>query len=125
MRLIFMEIINLRTVVRRALADGYVAANEADIIKKYAFKEDNTVTKSEKDFLMDAYEQGAYFDPYADHVFEKLITYGDNKISEQMDEVRKRKKIEGWFNDEYLAHAIPVLIESTDSLQNRFNELDK
>lgn len=118
-----MDINNLRTVVRRAMADGYVAANEAEDISKYALKDDNTVTKSEKEFLMDAYEQGAYFEPYSQYVFAKLISYGDVKISDEMNDLRKRKKVQGWTNSEYVEHAVPVLKESTDSLTNRFNEL--
>lgn len=113
----------LKSVVRRSLADGYVNSYEAVNIEKYALKDDNTVTADEKAFLQDAYEWGAYFEPYARFVFDKLTTYGDVKIDDQMDELRKRKIDENWFNSEYVEHATPVLINSTDSLTKRMNQL--
>jgi hypothetical protein len=115
----------LKSVVRRSLADGYVNNLEAINIEKYALKDDNTVTADEKAFLQDAYEWGAYFEPYAKFVFDKLTTYGDVKIDDEMNELRKRKISEHWFNSEYVEHATPVLINSTDSLGNRMNQLLK
>ncbi len=118
-----MGLDNLRSVVRNAIADGYVALYEARNIEKYALKDDNTVTRDEKAFLQDAYEQGAYFEPRAHYIMERLVTYGDNKISDQMDELRRQKQAQHWFNSDYVEHATPVLEASTDSLTERFNEL--
>jgi hypothetical protein len=112
----------LKSVVRSAFADGYVNTMEAALIEKYALKDDNTVTKDEKAFLQDAYEWGAYLEPYAHYVFDKLTTYGDVKIDEQMDDLRQRKISEHWFNDEYISHATPVLINSTDLLSKRMDQ---
>lgn len=118
-----MDIKNLKYVVRNAMADGYVNSLEANYIQKYALKDDNTVTNEEKTFLRDAYEMGAYMEPYAHYVFGKLITYGEEKITDKMDDLRKKKHDLHWFNDEYLQHAIPALVESTDNLTSRMNEL--
>jgi uncharacterized protein (UPF0335 family) len=114
---------NLESVTRRATQDGYVSRIESLEIEKAALKDDNTVSSWEKDVLKGAYNSGAYFEPRAKITMERLVTYGDNKISDQMYDLRQQKQSQHWFNDEYIQRAVPVLVTSTDSIRERMNEL--
>lgn len=114
---------NLESVTRRATQDGYVSRIEALEIEKQALKDDNTVNSWEKDVLQGAYNSGAYFEPRAKITMERLVTYGDNRISDQMYDLRQQKQSQHWFNDEYIQKAVPVLVTSTDSIRERMNEL--
>ncbi|MFN4151393.1 MAG: hypothetical protein ACK4IX_10655 [Candidatus Sericytochromatia bacterium] len=114
---------NLESVTRRATQDGYVSRIEALEIEKQALKDDNTVNSWEKDVLQNAYNSGAYFEPRAKITMERLVTYGDNRISDQMYDLRQQKQSQHWFNDEYIQRAVPVLVTSTDSIRERMNEL--
>lgn len=114
---------NLQSVTKRAVQDGYVSRVEAMEIEKYALKDDNTVTTWEKDVLQEAYNTGAYFEPRAKITVEKLVTYGEVKISDEMYDLKEKKQSQNWFNDEYIQNAIPILVNSTDSIRNRMMEL--
>lgn len=116
---------DLKTVVRNAMADGYVNTLEAFQIQKQALLNDNTVNYEEKAFLRDVYKtnQHTYLEPFAHRVFNKLINYGETSINVEMENLRERKVKERWFTDEYLKNVIPTLLNSTDNLTDRMNQL--
>jgi len=116
---------NLKNVVWNEMSDGYVNSLEALQIQKYALLNDNTVNNEEKAFLSDVYRNNhyTYLEPFAHKVFSKLINYGQTSVKLEIDKLREKKIKEKWFTDEYLKHVIPVLIDSTDNLTERMNQL--
>lgn len=52
-----------------------------------------------------------------------MINYGQTSVKLEIDKLREKKIKERWFTDEYLKHVIPVLIDSTDNLTERMNQL--
>ncbi|MBC7475919.1 MAG: hypothetical protein H7263_16675 [Candidatus Sericytochromatia bacterium] len=123
---------NLSNAIRNATADGYVSESEARQIQKYALKDDNTVTNTEKSFLRDIYnpntnsnQQGdIFFTPKSKRIMDRLTTFGEQSISNQMNNLRNTKNQDNWDNSEYINNAVPVLIDSTDNIQEKMYQLN-
>ncbi|MEK7434489.1 MAG: hypothetical protein AABZ74_15260 [Cyanobacteriota bacterium] len=116
-----MSFDNFSSVVRNAVSDGYVSRIEAMGIEKEALKDDNTVTNAEKTFLKDSLSQGVYVEPRGQIKIERLVNYGENRISDQMDDLRKQHL----WNDDFKSKAKDFLIGSSDNIRSRMDELGK
>lgn len=118
-----MSVAELRQAHRYAAGDGYIALWELPRIKRAALLHDNTVDKAEKAYMKDVIKHGFHADPGVLGTFQRLAFFGETTIAAQMADLRERKNKERWFNDEYLRHAEPVLMSSTDSVGERMEAL--
>lgn len=114
-----MSVEALKQAVGFATADGYVGWWEAPAIKRAALLHDNTVNAAERSYLKDTIARGFWADPGVLGVFQELAFFGETSLADQMDHLRKQKQRERWFNDDYRRHAEPLIVMSTDTIDER------
>src|SRR5438309_7778096 len=112
-----MSLVGVQRAWQQMAGGGYLNRVGAYQIEKAALENDNVVTPEEKRFLADHYQPGLS-DPQANYIFDQLMTWGDRSVNQEMDALRLKKQRLGLSTSEYVELAKPILINSTDSLEN-------
>lgn len=113
-----MSIKGLERAFWQAAGDGWINWQEAHQIERAALENDNTVNAQEKKFLQDHYRPG-FSDPQANFIFERLSSWGDKTVDDEMAALRKKRDRLRMPNSDYVEEAKKVLAASTDTIEKR------